>query len=67
MRDPSGLRCSTGCGCAPPDKEHLYTLEVYALDQKLDLPCGFMINELLKAMKGHVLDKATLEALYKAK
>ncbi|MES2203987.1 MAG: YbhB/YbcL family Raf kinase inhibitor-like protein [Pseudomonadota bacterium] len=54
-------------GCAPPDKDHLYTIELYALDKKLDLPSGFMMNELLKAMKGHVLDKATLEALYKTK
>lgn len=54
-------------GCAPPDKEHLYTIELYALDKKLALPRGFMMNELLKAMKGHVLDKATLEAWYKTK
>jgi Raf kinase inhibitor-like YbhB/YbcL family protein len=54
-------------GCAPPDKEHLYTIELYALDKQLELPSGFMMNELLKAMKGHVLDKATLEALYKTK
>ncbi len=54
-------------GCAPPDKEHLYTIELYALDKQLTLSRGFMMNELLKAMKGHVLDKATLEALYKTK
>lgn len=54
-------------GCAPPDKEHLYTIQLYALDTQLDLPRGFTMNELLKAMKGHVLDEATLEALYKTK
>jgi len=54
-------------GCAPPDQEHLYTIEVYALDKTLELPRGFMMNHLLKAMKGHVLEKATLEALYKTK
>lgn len=63
----SAEEASTYGGCAPPDKDHLYTLEVYALDKKLDLSPGFMMNDLLKAMKGHVLDKATLEALYKAK
>lgn len=52
-------------GCAPPDKEHLYTIELYALDKKLILPQGFFMNDLLKAMKGHVLDKCILEALYK--
>ena len=54
-------------GCAPPDQEHLYTVEVYALDCTLTLPHGFMMNQLLKAMKGHVLDKCILEALYKNK
>lgn len=54
-------------GCAPPDKEHLYTIELYALDEQLHLSRGFMMNELLKAMKGHVLDKAMLEAWYKSK
>lgn len=54
-------------GCAPPDKEHLYTVVLYALDTQLALSPGFTMNELLKAMKGHVLDEATLEALYKAK
>lgn len=53
-------------GCAPPDKDHLYTIELYALDTSLTLTSGFAMNELLKAMKGHVLDKATLEASYKA-
>ena len=54
-------------GCAPPDKEHLYTIELYALDIKLNLKNGFFMNELLKEMKGHILDKGTLEALYKTK
>jgi len=54
-------------GCAPPDKEHLYTIELYALDKQLELVHGFSMNELLKAMKGHILDEATLEALYKTK
>lgn len=52
-------------GCAPPDKDHLYTITLYALDKKLDLETGFMMNDLLKAMKGHILDKAKLEACYK--
>ncbi len=54
-------------GCAPPDQEHLYTIELYALDKKLELPRGFLMNHLLKAMKGHVLDKCSLEAFYKTK
>lgn len=54
-------------GCAPPDQEHLYTIELYALDKKLDLTKGFFMNDLLKAMKGHVLDKDSIEAWYKTK
>lgn len=54
-------------GCAPPDQEHLYTIELYALDKKLELPRGFMMNELLKAMRGHVLDRCSLDALYRTK
>lgn len=54
-------------GCAPPDQEHLYTIELYALDTQLTLSPGFTMNALLKAMKGHILDKATLEAWYKTK
>ena len=48
-------------GPYPPDKTHEYTLKVYALDKKLDLEEGFYLNELRKAMKGHVIERAELE------
>lgn len=54
-------------GCAPPDQPHDYTIELYALDKKLDLERGFFMNELMKKMSGHILDKATLEVLYNNK
>lgn len=54
-------------GCAPPDKPHQYTIELYALDKKLNLQRGFYFNELLHAMEGHILDKAVLQAMYKNK
>lgn len=54
-------------GCAPPDKEHCYTIEVFALDTTLSLTRGFYLNELLKAINGHVLDKAILCGLYRTK
>lgn len=54
-------------GCAPPDREHLYTIELYALETKLTLSRGFYMNELIKAMDGHVLEKASLDARYKTK
>lgn len=48
-------------GPQPPDKDHLYTLEVYALDTRLGLREGFYLNELYRAMDGHILDRATFE------
>ena len=54
-------------GCAPPDKDHLYTITLYALDTKLALSRGFYMNDLLKTMKGHILETASLEAMYRSK
>lgn len=48
-------------GPTPPDKDHDYTLQVFALDTKLDLPQGFYVNELRKALVGHTLATATTE------
>lgn len=45
-------------GPTPPDKNHDYTLTVYALDFVPKLPEGFFMNELLKAINGHTLAKA---------
>ena len=49
------------CGPQPPDATHSYTLNVYALDCELGLPEGFYLNELRRAMSGHVLDQASVE------
>lgn len=54
-------------GPAPPDREHRYTLRVYALDCELGLPRGFMMNDLYFAMQGHVLAHATLVGKYSPK
>ncbi|MBS9336072.1 YbhB/YbcL family Raf kinase inhibitor-like protein [Fructobacillus papyrifericola] len=53
-------------GPMPPDKDHDYTLTVYALDEKLDLQEGYYLNELFKAMQGHVLAEAAISVLAKA-
>lgn len=42
-------------GPCPPDKDHRYTMRVYALDCMLGLERGFYFNELHWAMEGHVL------------
>ena len=51
--------------CPPPGgTPHHYIFEMYALDQKLDLPAGTTRADLLKAMDGHVLGKATYVGLF---
>ncbi len=47
-------------GPCPPDKDHVYTLRVYALDCELGLQLGFFYNELHWAMRGHVLETTEL-------
>jgi Raf kinase inhibitor-like YbhB/YbcL family protein len=51
--------------CPPPGAPaHHYTFELYALDAKLDLPAGSTRSDLLKAMDGHVIGKATTIGLF---
>ena len=52
-------------GMAPPDAPHVYEFHAYALDCKLDLKDGFYMNDLYKAMDGHVLAQSTLKGLYR--
>ena len=49
------------CGPQPPDKTHVYTLVVYALDCKLGLSEGYYLNEFRRALEGHVLAKSVVE------
>lgn len=53
-------------GPAPPDKDHTYSITLYALDKEIKLEEGFYLNQLYHEMKGHILDKITIEALYKS-
>jgi Raf kinase inhibitor-like YbhB/YbcL family protein len=45
-------------------RPHHYIFELYALDTKLDLPAGSSRADLLKAMDGHVLGKATFVGIF---
>jgi Raf kinase inhibitor-like YbhB/YbcL family protein len=49
-----------GPGAAP----HHYIFELYALDKKLDLAMGASRADLLAAMDGHVIGKATYVGLF---
>jgi Raf kinase inhibitor-like YbhB/YbcL family protein len=51
--------------CPPPGATpHHYIFEIYALDAKVDLPAGSTRADLLKAMDGHVIGKATYIGLF---
>lgn len=51
-------------GPNPPDKPHTYEIHVFALDTTLALNNGFYVNELYKAMDGHILAQYTLKGIY---
>jgi len=51
--------------CPPPGATpHHYIFEIYALDSALDLPAGTSRADLLKAMDGHVVGKATYVGIF---
>lgn len=64
----SGFRRTGYRGPAPPPgKPHHYTWTVYALDAELALEPGLNRNQLLEAMKGHIIGQGSLVAIYERK
>ncbi len=61
----NGFR-KTGYGgpCPPPGPPHRYFFKLYALDGPLGLPPGAHRDDVLRAMKGHVLAEAQLMGRY---
>jgi len=52
-------------GPSPPKgKPHRYFFKLYALDTKLDLPAGATRQQVLDAIKGHVLAQGQLMGTY---
>ena len=51
-------------GPAPPDGRHTYIFKGYALDTALDLKEGYSKQELVDAMKGHILAEAKLTGTF---
>jgi Raf kinase inhibitor-like YbhB/YbcL family protein len=51
-------------GPCPPSGTHRYYFKLYALDKKLKLKEGATKEDLLAAMEGHILERATLVGLY---
>ncbi len=54
-------------GPCPPDREHRYFFKLYALDTTLDLKQGATKEQVLEAIKGHVLAEAELMGRYQRK
>jgi Raf kinase inhibitor-like YbhB/YbcL family protein len=51
-------------GPCPPSGEHRYFFRVFALDDELGLLAGATKEDLLNAMKGHILASADLMGVY---
>lgn len=51
-------------GPKPPDREHTYRFELYALDTAPDLPESADADELREEMDDHVVETTTLHGTY---
>lgn len=51
-------------GMTPPDRPHRYELHVFALDIVPKLQNGFYVDDLFRAMEGHVLEQMTVTGTY---
>ena len=49
----------------PPGAPHHYSFRLYALDTTLSVPPGSSKNELLSAMRDHVVDQGELTGIYR--
>ncbi|MBI4757914.1 MAG: YbhB/YbcL family Raf kinase inhibitor-like protein [Chloroflexi bacterium] len=54
-------------GPCPPSGTHRYFFKLYALDTVLDLAAGASKEQLLQAMKGHILAQTEVMGLYARK
>ncbi|HCN47892.1 YbhB/YbcL family Raf kinase inhibitor-like protein [Pseudolactococcus plantarum] len=53
-------------GPTPPDKDHHYTLTVYASKEKLNLTPGFFYNDMRNSLTNNILAKTSIEILAKS-
>ncbi len=58
-------RIGYGGPCPPPGAAHRYVFRIYALDQILEVETGLTREQLLEAMKGHILDEAEIMGKFK--
>lgn len=50
--------------CPPKGAAHTYSITLYALDSKLNLPTGANAEQVINAMQNHILDKVVLTTVY---
>jgi len=53
-----------GGPCPPPGKPHRYRFNLYALDKQLDLNAGSSKNQVLNAIKNHILAQGQITGTY---
>ena len=58
-------RIGYGGPCPPPGPVHRYFFKLYVLDSELNLGPGLTKDQLLKAIKGHVVEEAQLMGKFK--
>jgi Raf kinase inhibitor-like YbhB/YbcL family protein len=69
-KEPAGISGKGTSGKAgyvppcPPSGAHHYIFDVYALDAELNLQSGISVDELLSAMKGHILAAGQIVGFY---
>jgi Raf kinase inhibitor-like YbhB/YbcL family protein len=51
-------------GPNPPDGEHTYRFRLFALDEQIDVPPEAGLDDLERAMEGHVLAEASYEGTF---
>lgn len=51
-------------GPCPPSGTHRYFFKIYAIDTRLEIPAESTINDLEKAMEGHIIGKGELMGRY---
>ena len=56
-------------GPMPPRSHgpHSYVFQLFALDQALDLPEAFTLNQTIDAIKGHVIGRARLDGIFEVR
>jgi Raf kinase inhibitor-like YbhB/YbcL family protein len=68
VQGSNGWRRNIYRGPAPPaGNPHRYHFVVYALDAPLDVKAGLTRQELMDAMKGHVIGRGELVPIYERK